>query len=116
MRNLRSHSPMVPWSDGPSSTPRPICALGKNTEFCKVQEFTMARALDDFIPTRRRLLTRLKHWDDQESWKEFFDTYGKLIYRVATQSGLNATEAQDVVQETIISVAKRMSGFKYDPA
>lgn len=69
-----------------------------------------------FIPTRRSLLTRLKHWDDQQSWLDFFNTYGKLIYSVALKSGLSDTEAQDAVQETVISVAKKMPGFNYDPA
>ncbi|MBI2948968.1 MAG: sigma-70 family RNA polymerase sigma factor [Verrucomicrobia bacterium] len=71
---------------------------------------------DEFIPTRRSLLTRLKDWDDQESWKDFFNTYWKLIYGVAVKSGLSDPEAQDVVQETVVSVAKKMHEFKYDPA
>jgi len=75
----------------------------------------MAGNPDGLIPTRRSLLTRLKNWDDQESWKDFFDTYWKLIYGVAIQAGLNDTEAQEVVQETVIAVSKRMEGFKYDP-
>src|SRR2546422_4185516 len=70
----------------------------------------------DFLPTRRSLLSRLKNWNDQASWKEFFDTYGRLIYRVATKAGLTDAEAQDVVQETVIVVARKIPGFKYDPA
>lgn len=69
-----------------------------------------------FLPTRRSLLSRLKDWDDQRSWRVFFETYWKLIYRVATKAGLTESEAQDVVQETVIAVAKRMGEFKYDPA
>jgi len=75
----------------------------------------MAGKSDGFIPTRRSLLTRLKNWDDQESWKDFFDTYWKLIYGVAIKAGLNDAEAQEVVQETVIAVAKQIEGFKYDP-
>lgn len=71
---------------------------------------------DDIIPTRRSLLTRLKDWSDQEGWQRFFDTYWKLIYGVAVKSGLTDAEAQDVVQETVLAVAKRMHEFKYDPA
>jgi len=71
---------------------------------------------DEFIPTRRSLLSRLKSWQDQDSWREFFDTYWRLIYRVATKAGLDDAAAQDVVQDTILSVAQRMPGFKYDPA
>lgn len=71
---------------------------------------------NDLLPTRRSLLTRLKDWDDNVSWKRFFDTYWKLIYGAAIKSGLSDAEAQDVVQETVLSVAKKMNEFKYDPA
>ena len=70
---------------------------------------------NDFIPTRQSLLSRLKDEKDSESWKTFFDTYWKLIYHTALKAGLNDAEAQDVVQETVISVAKNMPEFKYDP-
>src|SRR5438105_10855763 len=71
---------------------------------------------DEFMPTRRSLLSRLKRCEDQESWSEFFDTYSKLIYRMALKAGLTDAEAQDVVQETMIVVARKLPGFKYDPA
>jgi RNA polymerase sigma factor (sigma-70 family) len=70
----------------------------------------------DLIPTRRSLIARLKNWDDKESWQDFFNTYWNLLYRVALKAGLSDNEAQDVVQETIIAVAKKIPGFKYDPA
>lgn len=64
------------------------------------------------IPTRYSLLSRLQDWGDQESWKDFFDTYWRLIYRVALKSGLTEAEAQDVVQETVLCVAKDIQKFK----
>jgi RNA polymerase sigma-70 factor (ECF subfamily) len=76
----------------------------------------MEERVDELIPTRATLIHRLKDWQDQASWQEFFDTYWKLIYRVAIQGGLTNTEAEDVVQQTMISVAKHMPNFKYDPA
>lgn len=76
----------------------------------------MAGIRDELIPTRHSLLTRLKNWDDQEGWKEFFDLYWKLLYHVALRSGLNDADAQDVVQETVAAVARRMPDFRYDPA
>ena len=72
--------------------------------------------MEESIATRATLLNRLKDWQDQSSWQDFFDTYWQLIYRVAIQRGLNESEAQDVVQETMVAVAKHMPGFKYDPA
>ena len=71
---------------------------------------------DEFIPTRASLLGRLKDWSDQKSWQDFFDTYWRLIYSVATKAGLSDTEAQDVVQETLVTVAKKVGQFKSDPA
>ena len=66
---------------------------------------------EEFIPTRTSLLGRLKNWDDQESWKEFFDTYWKMLYSVARRAGLSETDAQDVVQEAIVAVAKKSRVF-----
>jgi RNA polymerase sigma-70 factor (ECF subfamily) len=70
----------------------------------------------DPIPTRHSLLARLKDWGDQTSWQDFFDTYWQLIYNVAVKAGLTDTEAQEVVQETVIAVARKIPEFKTDPA
>ena len=70
--------------------------------------------MDDHIQTRTTLINRLKNWRDQSSWQEFFDTYWKLIYGVARKTGLSDAESQDVVQETMLSVAKQMPTFRYD--
>lgn len=70
----------------------------------------------DSIPTRASLLLRLKDLDDQSSWDEFYDLYHDLIFSVARRAGLNEVEAVEVVQDTLISVAKKMPGFTYEPA
>ena len=70
----------------------------------------------DSIPTRQSLLARLKDCGDQESWREFFDTYWRLIHATAVRAGLTETEAQEVVQEVMIAAAKKMPSFTYDPA
>src|SRR2546422_4976997 len=70
----------------------------------------------DPIPTRHSLLNRLKDLGDQASWQDFFDTYWRLIYNVAVKAGLTDVEAQEVVQETVIAVARKISEFKADPA
>jgi RNA polymerase sigma factor (sigma-70 family) len=82
----------------------------------------VARSQDDnanrqgeLLPTRRSLLDRLRNWEDQASWREFFDTYWKFIYSMAIRAGLSDQEAEDVVQETVTSVAKKMPEFQYDP-
>jgi RNA polymerase sigma factor (sigma-70 family) len=66
------------------------------------------------IPTRASLLHRLQNAHDDESWRDFFDTYWRLIYNSATKAGLTDAEAQDVVQETVLSAWKNLPNFKYD--
>jgi RNA polymerase sigma-70 factor (ECF subfamily) len=74
----------------------------------------MTMLAEDLIPTRYSLLSRMQDREDQDSWKDFFDTYWRLIYSFAIKSGLTDAEAQDVVQETVISVAKDIQKFKRD--
>jgi RNA polymerase sigma-70 factor (ECF subfamily) len=57
----------------------------------------------------------LRDVEDQPSWQRFFDTYWRLIQSVALKAGLTEVEAQEVVQETVISVARHLPGFRYDP-
>ena len=70
----------------------------------------------DSIPTRHSLLLRLKDWGDQSGWQEFFDSYWALLYNTSRRAGLNDTEAQEAVQETVIAVSKKMPEFKVDPS
>jgi RNA polymerase sigma factor (sigma-70 family) len=68
------------------------------------------------LATRRSLLSRLKQSNAQESWRQFFDTYWRLIYTTALKAGLIDAEAQEVVQETVLSVFRKIKSFQYDPA
>ncbi|MDF1823124.1 MAG: sigma-70 family RNA polymerase sigma factor [Verrucomicrobiales bacterium] len=70
-----------------------------------------------FEKTRMSLIERLADWEDQRSWDDFYQTYWRLIYSVSVKSGLSPDEAFDVVQETVLSVAKQWKkGQQYDPA
>lgn len=74
-----------------------------------------AETADASIATRASLLDRLRDVEDQPSWQRFFDTYWRLIHGVALKAGLTEVEAQEAVQETVISVARHLPGFRYDP-
>ena len=65
--------------------------------------------------TRRSLIMRLGDWKDQRSWDEFYRTYWRLIYSVAIKAGLREDEAWDVVQETVLTIAKQSLKNTYDP-
>lgn len=69
----------------------------------------------ELIATRESLLSRLRQREN-ESWREFFETYWKLIYNTARRSGLTDAEAQDVIQETMIGVSRNIPAFRYDPS
>ncbi len=69
----------------------------------------------ELAPTRLSLLERLRDLNDQGSWQEFFDIYWKLIYCAAIKGGLTDADAEDVVQETVIGIARNMENFRYQP-
>jgi RNA polymerase sigma factor (sigma-70 family) len=69
----------------------------------------------DSLATRASLLERLKDLDDQGGWQEFYSTYRKLIFSFALKHNLTPIEAEEVVQETVITVARNLPAFRYQP-
>jgi len=69
---------------------------------------------EHLVRTRVSLLNRLKDWDDHESWGQFYNIYRRLIFSTALKAGLTESEAEDVVQETALSVARTIKEFEYD--
>ena len=67
------------------------------------------------VTTQSSLVERLKHWSDNQSWQDFYRLYSRLIYTAASHAGLSDAESQEVVQETLISVANKIGAFSYDP-
>lgn len=84
-----------------------ICAL--------VESRTTIMQPDETIATRDTLLHRLRNCEDDSTWREFFDKYWKLIYNFALRAGLSDSEAQDIVQETVISVARNIENYTHKP-
>jgi RNA polymerase sigma factor (sigma-70 family) len=76
----------------------------------------MSSKADSLLPTRRSLISRLRNCEDQDSWRAFFTTYWKLIYSFAVRCGCTDVEAEEVVQETVISLARKMPEYRYNPA
>jgi RNA polymerase sigma factor (sigma-70 family) len=63
--------------------------------------------------TRPSLLARLKDWSQQTAWREFEQDYAPLLRNVARKAGLADVEADEVVQETLIAVAKKIGQFEH---
>ena len=64
--------------------------------------------------TRSSLLERLRDLDNKAGWNQFFDAYWHLLYRVALRTGLTPHAAEDVVQDTVVAVAREIGKFEYD--
>jgi RNA polymerase sigma factor (sigma-70 family) len=83
--------------------------------FLELKSDSLVLMENRFLATRRSLLHRLRNLEDQAGWREFFEVYWRLIYAVAKRSGLDDFEAEEAVQETVITVARKMPEFQYDP-
>jgi RNA polymerase sigma factor (sigma-70 family) len=65
------------------------------------------------IATRHSLVARLKKQPCDSDWEKFYRLYEKPILAVAAARGLNETDCQDVLQETMIRMSRH--GFaRYD--
>lgn len=79
----------------------------------------VTRTAPELLPTRPSLLARLRNLDDsqnwQAGWEEFFALYHPVIYRRALKAGLVEADAEDVVQDIVIGIARKLPTFHYDP-
>jgi RNA polymerase sigma-70 factor (ECF subfamily) len=67
--------------------------------------------------TRVTLLARLRqNPPDQAAWDEFVELYGRHIYRWCRQWKLQDADAQDVTQEILVKLARKLHAFAYDPS
>lgn len=57
---------------------------------------------------------------DQDAWRAFHERYGDLIRGYARARGVSGSDADDVVQDVLLSLTKAMGrqegGFRYDPS
>jgi len=66
--------------------------------------------------TRITLLGRLRHDpSNQTAWGEFVEHYGAKIYGWCRKWNLQEADAQDVTQNVLLKLAKKMHEFSYDP-
>lgn len=66
------------------------------------------------IDTSETLLDRLKAVNAHDAWKEFYHLYWGAILRYARKIGLNDTQSQDVLQETMVALMRILPEFAYD--
>jgi RNA polymerase sigma-70 factor (ECF subfamily) len=62
--------------------------------------------IHQFPETRASLLLRLPNASDLVAWDEFVNLYSPCVVRVVTRSGLQQADAENVLQEVLLRVAK----------
>lgn len=63
--------------------------------------------------TRISLLSRVRDGANHAAWAEFEDRYRDLIVRYAQARGVQHTDAEDIAQIVMMSLAKSLRGFQY---
>jgi RNA polymerase sigma-70 factor (ECF subfamily) len=66
------------------------------------------------IDTNETLLERVKSMDAHSAWQEFYKAYWSAILRYARKLGLNQHQAEEVLQETMVTLMRQLPGFTYD--
>jgi RNA polymerase sigma-70 factor (ECF subfamily) len=66
------------------------------------------------IDTDETLLERVKRLDAHESWQAFYNAYWSAILRYARKLGLSDDQAQEVLQETMVTLMRVLPNFSYD--
>lgn len=67
------------------------------------------------IDTCETLLGRLRVENAHDAWKEFYHLYWASILSYARRLGLNSNEAEEVLQETMVTLMRILPQFAYDP-
>ncbi len=67
--------------------------------------------------TSATLLGRLRRDpSDQQAWATFVDRYGPKVYGWCRRWRLPEVDAEDVTQDVLVILARKMGTFEYDPA
>ena len=66
------------------------------------------------LATRASLLANLKDLEDQCKWQQFYDKYRGFLEGIARRHQLSDTDREEVIQETVIAVARQVGSFNYD--
>ncbi|KKK50718.1 hypothetical protein LCGC14_3122230, partial [marine sediment metagenome] len=68
----------------------------------------------EFPETHPSLLAALDGSRGGSSWLEFYHRYAPAVFRVARLRGLDQHDAEDIVQQTMLSISRHISAFDYD--
>lgn len=66
--------------------------------------------------TRKTLLARVRDSSDRDAWEQFFSLYAPLLECYARAMGLAPVDAEEVRDECLALVVRRMPSFEYERA
>jgi RNA polymerase sigma-70 factor (ECF subfamily) len=66
--------------------------------------------------TRVTLIAKLRNGADAEAWGRFDATYRDMLVRYCRVRGVQAADADDVVQAVFLKLVRGIQNFEYDPA
>lgn len=68
--------------------------------------------MTDFPDTRYSLILQLSDASQCDAWFEFERVYRPVIYRIARRKGLQESDAQDLVQQVLLSVSAALKRWE----
>ena len=64
--------------------------------------------------TSASLLERLAHPEDEQAWRRLVDLYAPLLNGWLSRQGLQASDADDLVQDVLMVVVRELPGFEHN--
>jgi len=64
--------------------------------------------------TRASLLLRIRDPQDRDAWHEFSSLYRPIVLEMARGRGLQSTDAEDLAQQVLLSIASAIERFEPD--
>ncbi len=71
--------------------------------------------MDQSVTSVSLLLRIRRSVQDQTAWQDFVERYGDRIYRWCLNRKLSPEDAEDVTQNVLLSLARKLEQFDYDP-
>ncbi|MGD8453213.1 MAG: sigma-70 family RNA polymerase sigma factor [Phycisphaerae bacterium] len=68
----------------------------------------------EFPETRASMLSAMREAGQDSAWRTFFACYAPPVFRMARTRGLSHEDADDVVQQVMVAVARHITDFRYD--
>jgi hypothetical protein len=110
----------------PILVPRSIMRLRRFQESFRISRFSnqngsipyntiLSEGSMNEMDTSPSLLMRIRDPQDGVSWSAFVDVYTPIVFRYLTTRGLQAADAADVAQDTLIEVLSSIRRLEYDP-